>query len=119
MWIFTKRKHIKFAWILDRLVIVVALAGFFIRIGNFFNSEIYGIPTNLPWGVVFELRDAIPRHPTQIYEALAYLASFVILFLIYKKQKDNPKEGLLAGLFFILVFTSRFLLEFLKSTKQF
>jgi len=118
LWIFTKRKHIKFAWILDRLVIVVALAGFFIRIGNFFNSEIYGIPTNLPWGVVFELRDAIPRHPTQIYEALAYLVSFVILFLIYKKQKGDLKEGLLAGLFFILVFTSRFLLEFLKEVQS-
>ncbi|MDD3739446.1 MAG: prolipoprotein diacylglyceryl transferase, partial [Lentimicrobiaceae bacterium] len=73
VWIYYKKTKLGFMWTLDRLVIVVALGGFFIRMGNFFNSEIYGNITSLPWGVVF-VRDGqtVPRHPTQIYEALSY-----------------------------------------------
>ena len=68
-----KHKTISFPWILDRIVIVVALSGFFIRTGNFFNSEIIGVPTDLPWAVIFHRIDELPRHPSQVYEAFAYL----------------------------------------------
>ncbi len=118
-WIFSKKnKQIGYLWILDRLVIVVALAGFFIRLGNFFNSEIYGIPTDVPWAVIFALKDNLPRHPTQIYEALAYLISFFILFFIYKKTSYKSHSGLLLGIFLVLIFSIRFLLEFLKEVQS-
>ena len=74
-------------WILDRVSIVVALAGFFIRMGNLMNSEIYGVETTLPWGFVF-LRngETAPKHPTQIYEGLAYLLIFILLYRIYWRK---------------------------------
>ena len=117
IWLFQRKyKEFTMLWILDRLVIVVALGGLFIRTGNFFNSEIYGTPTDLPWAVVFALRDNIPRHPAQLYEAIAYFLVFIILFLIYKK--NTFKEGFLFGLFLVLVFSARFLLEFLKEVQS-
>ena len=110
------RKNPQFSllWILDRVAVPTALGGAFIRIGNFFNSEILGAPANVPWAVIFARVDDIPRHPAQIYEALCYLAFFFILWAVYNKTgKDTPK-GLLIGWFFILVFSARFILEFFK-----
>jgi prolipoprotein diacylglyceryl transferase len=107
-----RRPHMNFLWLVDRLVIVTALAGGFIRLGNFFNSEIYGAPANIPWAVIFERVDSIPRHPSQIYEAIAYFATFLILLLNYRKSKNNLREGYNFGLFLILVFGFRFLIEF-------
>ncbi|MCX6271230.1 MAG: prolipoprotein diacylglyceryl transferase, partial [Bacteroidetes bacterium] len=100
----------------DRIVIVVALAGFMIRMGNLMNSEIYGHATNLPWGFRFVRSDLslIPRHPTQIYEALTYLTIFLILVIIYNKKGSLLKEGYLLGLFLVILFGMRFILEFLK-----
>ena len=119
IWLFTtKRKNYSFLWIVDRVVIAVALGGLFIRTGNFFNSEIYGIPTDVPWAVVFALRDNLPRHPTQIYEALTYFSIFILLFTIYRKSKPLPADGLLFGIFLVLVFASRFLWEFLKEVQS-
>ena len=119
IWLFSKKKkNYSFLWIVDRVVIVVALGGLFIRTGNFFNSEVYGIPTDVPWAVVFALRDNLPRHPTQIYEALTYFSIFILLFAIYRKSKPLPKDGLLFGIFLILVFTSRFFWEFLKEVQS-
>ena len=73
IWIYSRNTKLKFLWILDRLVIVVALGGFFIRLGNFFNSEILGSATDMPWAVVFARVDLVPRHPAQLYEAFSYL----------------------------------------------
>ena len=112
--IFSSKYKLSFIWIIDRIVIVVALAGFFIRMGNLMNSEIYGNATTVPWAFIFIRDDAIPRHPTQIYEALAYILIFIILYTIYKKKKGKPTPALLFGLFLILVFSSRFFIEFLK-----
>jgi len=110
-----KRPHINFFWLVDRLVIVTALAGSFIRLGNFFNSEIYGAPTNIPWAVIFERVDSVPRHPSQIYEALAYFTTFLILLFTYKNKKSKLRAGFNSGLFLILVFGFRFFIEFLKA----
>ncbi len=116
MVLFARKSGLSLLWILDRIVIVVALAGFMIRMGNLMNSEIYGYATNLPWGFVFVRSDLslLPRHPTQIYEGLTYIIIFLILTLQYRKHHKNLKEGKLFGLFLILLFGMRFLLEFLK-----
>ena len=75
-----KKKNQSFLWVMDRVVITVALAAVFIRMGNLFNSEIIGHPTDLAWGFIFTSVDNIPRHPAQLYEALFYLLSFVIIY---------------------------------------
>lgn len=114
LWWFAKKQQWSFLWIIDRIVVVVALAGFFIRMGNLFNSEIIGRPTTLPWGFVFTSVDNVTRHPSQLYEALSYLATFFFLLWFYRKQNSQPARGFLFGWFLILVFGVRILIEFLK-----
>ncbi len=115
LWLFSRKAKKPYLWILDRIVIVVALAGFFIRTGNLMNSEIYGIQTSLPWGFIFERRgETVPKHPTQIYEGLSYLIIFVILFMIYRKKGAKLAHGYLFGLFLVVLFSVRFLIEFIK-----
>lgn len=118
LFLFSRYQKPDFWWTIDRIVIVVALAGFFIRMGNLMNSEIYGHETALPWGFVF-MRDnqTIPRHPTQIYEALSYLALFFVLRWYYYKKDGLPNNGFLFGTFLIVLFSIRFVVEFLKETQ--
>ena len=104
-----------YLWLLDRIAIVAGLAGFFIRIGNLFNSEIIGAPTTLPWAFIFAKVDNIPRHPVQLYESVTYGLIFVVLLSIYKMKRHKVKQGLTTGLFLLLVFTARFFLEFVKA----
>ena len=103
-----------YMWLLDRIFIASIAGGVFIRIGNFFNSEIVGTPSDLPWAVVFSRIDTLPRHPTQLYEALVYAVTVVILLLVYKRCYPHLRTGLISGLSLVLVFTSRFFLEFVK-----
>lgn len=115
LWFFTKKEKKDYTWIIDRIAIVVALSGFFIRMGNLMNSEIYGVETTVPWGFVFLIKgETVPKHPTQIYEALAYLSIFILLFTLYWRKKGEHIQGLLISLLLILVFTARFFIEFLK-----
>ena len=116
LFIFSRKNKKPFIWIFDRIAIVVALAGAFIRTGNLMNSEIYGVKTDLPWGFVFVNSDPgmLPKHPTQIYEALAYLLIFVILYTVYLRRDGKPRPGFLFAMFMILVFSFRFIIEFLK-----
>ncbi len=109
-----KKYKIDFLWLIDRLVIPTALFGFFVRMGNFMNSEILGKPSELPWAVVFERVDMIPRHPAQLYEGFSYLIIFFILTYIYKRNYKKLQKGFLFGLFLVLIFTVRFLVEFVK-----
>jgi prolipoprotein diacylglyceryl transferase len=113
-YIYQKKYNIPFMWMLDRLAISTALFGFFVRSGNFINSEIIGIKTNVPWAIIFERIDNIPRHPVQLYEAISYLVIFILLFGAYKFTQIKDKAGALLGCFLILVFSARFLLEFVK-----
>jgi prolipoprotein diacylglyceryl transferase len=118
LYYFSKKNKKPYLWILDRIVIVVALAGFFIRMGNLMNSEIYGIPTKLPWGFIFVRNgEVIPKHPTQIYEALSYLLIFFLLYSIYNKKGTNVRQGLIFSIFLILLFSVRFLIEFIKEVQ--
>jgi phosphatidylglycerol---prolipoprotein diacylglyceryl transferase len=113
---FSRKEKRTFLWTMDRIVIVVALSGFFIRLGNLMNSEIYGVATNLPWGFIFmREHETMPKHPTQIYEALSYLFIFFLLLRFYYKANGKPREGFLFSIFLILVFSSRFLIEFIKN----
>ncbi|MFT7614068.1 MAG: phosphatidylglycerol:prolipoprotein diacylglycerol transferase, partial [Parvicellaceae bacterium] len=125
--IFSKRafKGQSIFWLFDRVTIPVALACFFIRIGNLFNHEIMGKVTD-GWGFKFLHWDGHPpydqvdmatlpvRHPAQLYEAVAYLALFGVLWFLFYKKKAYTKSGLLFGVFFTFLFLARFLIEFVK-----
>jgi len=104
-------------WILDRIIIPTTLGAGFVRVGNFFNSEIVGNYTGNNFGVVFVNRgEILPRHPAQLYEAMAYFALFFILRTIYRNQ-ENRRDGFLLGVFMTLLFSIRFLIEFVKESQ--
>ncbi len=110
-----KKNGFDFVWILDHLAIAVSFAACLIRLGNLFNSEIYGDVTNLPWGFVFELRgETEPKHPTQLYEAISYLLLGIGLILLYKYRMAKTYRGTYIGIFFIVCFGMRILIEFIK-----
>ncbi len=105
-----------FVWVLDHLVIPVSFAACFIRLGNLFNSEIYGGPTTLPWGFVFERNgETVPCHPTQLYEAGTYLLLGCVLMWLYWKKLDKVYRGTFVGIFLTVCFGARFLIEFIKN----
>lgn len=104
-------------WILDRVAIGSTVTAAFIRFGNLMNSEIYGKPTDGTWGFVFERDDMIPRHPTQLYEAVSYLLIFLVLVYIYRYKKGENSNGILVGTLFVLLFSSRFFIEFFKENQ--
>lgn len=126
IWLYVRKHKLSYLWMIDRIVIVVALGGAFIRLGNLFNSEIYGLPTDMPWGFEF-IRDTlydyntgqvlptVPRHPTQLYEAFSYLAIFGILLTFYRKNYSRVRDGFIFGVFLILLFSARFMIEFIKN----
>ena len=101
----------------DYIAIVAPLGACFIRLGNLMNSEIIGEPTNLPWAFVFERVDSIPRHPAQLYEAVAYFIFFLIMLYLYKNNKAS-KPGFLFGIVLVLIFTFRFFIEFIKENQS-
>jgi phosphatidylglycerol---prolipoprotein diacylglyceryl transferase len=102
---------------IDLIAVVAGLSFGFIRLGNFMNSEIIGIPTTKPWGVIFERVDNVQRHPAQLYEAISYFIIFAIIMILYKKMRDRLKNGFLFGLATVLFFTARFLIEFVKENQ--
>lgn len=106
-------------WTLDRIVVPTALVAAFIRTGNLMNSEIYGIQTDLPWGFIFERNgEIVPKHPTQIYEALAYLLAFGVLSYLYWRTRSKNRPGLILGVFFVMIFLARFFIEFIKEDQE-
>lgn len=126
VWLYNK-KWLKrgFVWFLDRLIIGIALCGACIRFGNLMNSEIFGFPTSLPWGFMFvrsyewqTLYAGQACHPTQIYEMIYCLVTFIVCGLLYKKYDAGKKVGLLLGIFWIGIFGTRFVLEFIKNNQE-
>ena len=118
LYLFARKTKVRYLWIVDRLVIVSALTGAFIRLGNLMNSEMVGIPTTMPWGFIFTRIDDLPRHPAQLYEALYCFVIFLVLFAIWYKQKDQTQDGFLFGLFLIVLFSLRFVDEFFKINQE-
>lgn len=126
LWLYVRKHKLSYLWMIDRIVIMVAIGGAFIRLGNLFNSEIYGRPTDLPWGFEFvrdklydsntgELLATVPRHPTQLYEAISYILIFAMLFIFYRKRYLKVRDGFIFGVFMILLFAARFFIEFVKN----
>ncbi|MDR2936308.1 MAG: prolipoprotein diacylglyceryl transferase [Rikenellaceae bacterium] len=117
LWLFSWKNKLPYVWSLDRIGIVVASGGALIRLGNLMNSEIYGTPTDLPWGFIFVRNgETVPMHPTQLYEALAYLVLFGVLYYLYfKKDLVRKRPGVMFGIFLIVLFVARFFIEFVKN----
>ena len=125
-----KHKDQPFLWVADRIVITIALAGFFIRSGNLMNHEIVGKESTLPWAFRFNLfslntdgslkmtPESFARHPAQLYEALSCLVLFGILYYLWNRFKEQTPRGLLLGIFLIWVFGLRFCYEFLKENQE-
>lgn len=115
MWLFARRtRGATFLSVADRVVAGVAVGGLFIRLGNFFNSEILGRPTDLPWAIVFERVDMLPRHPTMLYESLWCLVVLAAVLAMHRRFAGRPPQGAMFGVFLIVLFTGRFALEFTK-----
>lgn len=128
LWVFSlriRKTYPMLTWIatLDLLSIPALLAGGFIRVGNFFNQEILGMGTSVPWAIVFghpaDGSSPIPRHPVQLYEALFYFVFFGVLWILRKKVPKMFRLGKTSGLFFMVMFGFRFLIEFLKVPQSF
>lgn len=123
LWFYSKKISKKsILWILDYVVIPVAIAGCFIRLGNLMNSEIIGTVSDVPWAFQFihaSVKDPMtPRHPAQLYESICYLISFGILMYMYWKTNAKKKEGMIFGSFLVLIFTARFFIEFIKENQE-
>ncbi|WP_339662378.1 prolipoprotein diacylglyceryl transferase [Croceibacter atlanticus] len=107
------KKHV--LWVLDRIVMPVAIGGVFVRLGNFFNSEMIGKPTNGDYGVIFaKYGETFARHPGQLYEAAGYVIVFIILMLVYWKTEKRKQTGFIFGLFLTLLWSVRFIVEYIK-----
>ncbi len=117
LWFFSRKYRKSMLWVLDRVVIPVALTGAFIRFGNLMNSEIVGKQTDVPWAFIFEKLDQVPRHPTQLYESISYVISFAVLFWMYWKTDMRLKRGALFGWFLIFIWSARFFLEYFKRSQ--
>lgn len=118
MWLFVRRyPEFNYLWLCDRLTYPIALAACFIRLGNVMNSEILGLPTGGDWGVIFDLRDNIARHPAQLYESLSYLVIFFFMRHLYWKTDAKNFKGRTFGIFLCCVFGARFVVEHFKENQ--
>jgi phosphatidylglycerol---prolipoprotein diacylglyceryl transferase len=121
MYLFSRKYKYPYVWVLDRIGIVIALAGLFIRTGNFFNHEIVGMPTDGTWGVIFYFCDEdggipTPRIPVQLFEAVCYFGIFAFLMAYYLRHKGKVQPGVMSGWFLTLTFVARFIMEFMKES---
>lgn len=120
LWLFSRRNKMPYIWSLDRIMVAVAICGTLVRLGNLFNSEIYGVQTDQPWGFIFvRANETLPKHPTQIYEALCYFVIFaLLLWLYYGRDMARRRPGLIFGLGVGLIFLSRFFIEYIKNPQE-
>lgn len=118
IYLYQRATRLPYLWVLDRLVIIVAMGGLFIRLGNLMNSEIYGHVTSLPWGFIFvRAGEVLPKHPTQLYEGISYFLLSLGLLYYYYKKSGKPKEGVIFGTFLSVLFLLRFIIEFFKENQ--
>ncbi|MBK9283390.1 MAG: prolipoprotein diacylglyceryl transferase [Sphingobacteriaceae bacterium] len=118
MWLYCRKTKESWMWLFDRLVVVVPLASMCIRLGNLINSEIIGIPTELPWAFIFVSESPLPRHPAQLYEAIFCLFLFAYMYFLWKTKRHVLKKGFMFGIMCVLFFTERFFVEFLKENQS-
>ena len=121
IYLFAKKRNVPYLYVTDRIVPTVALGGAFIRFGNLMNSEIIGKPTDVPWAFRFfndfEHPVVVPRHPSQLYESISCILLFILIMWIWSLKKEKTRNGLLTGIFMIILFTLRFFYEFLKENQ--
>ncbi|MBX2902224.1 MAG: prolipoprotein diacylglyceryl transferase [Chitinophagales bacterium] len=114
MWIFSKRyPEYGYLWLMERTAIASIIAGVLIRLGNLMNSELVGRATDVSWAFIFVQVDAIPRHPTVLYESIAYALILLLQLLLYRRI-ENKMPGIYLSVFLTVIFSTRLLLEFTK-----
>ena len=118
LWIYVRKTKVGIWTVLDNVAIATPIAAFFIRIGNLMNSEIIGKVTDVPWAFIFERVDMMPRHPGQLYEAIAYAILLFIGFAVYKKYPQRVGTGFYFGLCLTYIFTARFFIEYTKEIQE-
>ena len=118
LWIYSRRTKLKFLSVLDNIAIATPLAACFIRLGNLMNGEIVGKVTSVPWAFIFPHEDMQPRHPAQLYEAIAYLLIFIVGLRLYKRYRTSLRPGFYFGYCLTTIFTFRFFIEFLKASQE-
>lgn len=114
---YSRKYKVQFLWVLDNIAITTPIAAAFIRLGNFMNSEILGRATDSPLGIIFAQVDNVPRHPAQLYEAIAYLLFFVVGWMLYRKSPKKVGSGFFFGYCLATIFTFRFFVEFIKEVQ--
>ncbi len=117
LWLYSKKYKLSFSWVLDNIAITTPVVAGMIRLGNFMNSEIIGRATNAPWGVIFAQVDNTPRHPAQLYEAIAYFTIFIVGLILYKKMPQKVGSLFYFGYCLATIFTFRFFVEFFKEVQ--
>lgn len=118
LWLYVRKTKLNIWRVLDNIAIATPATAFFIRIGNLMNSEIIGKPTDVPWAFVFQQIDMLPRHPGQLYEALAYALLMFIGWTVYRRRPQRVGTGFFFGMCLTYIFTARFLIEFTKEIQE-
>ena len=118
LWLYCRKTKLHYMDVLDMIAVATPITACFIRLANLMNSEIIGKPSDVPWAFVFERVDMLPRHPGQLYEAIAYLILFFIMIYLYKNYSKKLHRGFFFGLCLTYIFTFRFFIEFLKENQE-
>ncbi len=118
LWLYVRRTKVNLWRVLDNVAIATPVTACLIRLGNLMNSEIIGKATDVPWAFIFERVDLLPRHPGQLYEAIAYAVFFFVGWYLYRKQPQRVGTGFFFGLCITLIFTARFFIEFTKDIQE-
>lgn len=113
-WLFVRRTGWSYWWLADHVAMVAPIAAAWIRIGNFFNSEIVGRPATVPWAVTFLRVDGRPRHPAQLYEAAFYMLTQVVVLILFQRTSIAKRPGAMLGTILVVIFSFRFMIEFIK-----
>ena len=118
LWMYVRKTKLGIWTVLDNIAIATGTTACFIRLGNLMNSEIIGKITDVPWAFIFERVDAVPRHPGQLYEAIAYAILFVIMWQLHKKMPEKIGTGWYFGFCLTYIFTFRFFIEYTKEIQE-
>ena len=117
LWLYCRKTKMNYMDVVDMIAVATPIAACFIRLANLMNSEIIGKASDAPWAFVFERVDMIPRHPAQLYEAIAYFILFLVMIFLYKNYNKRLQRGFFFGLCLTAIFTFRFFIEFLKENQ--
>ncbi len=118
LWLYSRKVKMHYLDVVDMIAVATPITACFIRLANLMNSEIIGRPTDVPWAFVFERVDMLPRHPGQLYEALAYLVLFFVMLYLYRTRSRKLPRGFFFGLCLTAIFTFRFFIEFVKENQE-